>query len=119
MTQNTYGDFIDLIEKTKITKAAVFIERWKKLATEEQWKEYRPLPLTPELIMGFAEDTATHFQRRIAGIDTEELYTLVIKDAHAFFREVHEKAQKLGMQIELNQIDTSLTPSEVIARKGG
>ena len=37
MTQNTYGDFIDLIEKTKITEAAVFIERWKKLAAEEQW----------------------------------------------------------------------------------
>ena len=35
MAQNTYGDFIDLVERTEITKAAVFIERWKKPAAEE------------------------------------------------------------------------------------
>lgn len=119
MAQNTYGDFIDSVEKTKITGATVFIEQWKGLATEEQWKEYRPMPLTLELILSFAEDAAAHFRRRIAGIETEELYEAVIKDVRAFFREVHEKSQELGIQVELKQIDTFLTPSEVLAGEGG
>ena len=116
MAQNTYGDFIDLVEKTEITEAAVFIEQWKKLATDEQWKKYRTISLGPELITGFAWDVVTHFRRRIAGIDTEELYSLVIKDGHDFLREVCEKATKLGVQVNLDQIDAPLTPSEAKAQ---
>lgn len=119
MAQSTYGDFIDSVEKTENTTAAVFIELWKETATEEQWKGYRPMPLTSELILSFAEDVAMHFRRRIAGIETEELYEMVIEDAHAFFREVCEKAKQLGIQIKLAKIDTFLTPSEVIVGEGG
>jgi hypothetical protein len=119
MAQKTYGDFIDSVEETEIAEAAIFIEQWKKTATEEQWKEYRQMPLTLELILSFAEDAATHFRRRIAGIEIKELYKTVIEDAHAFLREVYEEAKQLGIQIELAKIDTFLTPSEVIAGEGG
>lgn len=119
MAQSTYGDFIDSVEKTEITVAAVFIAQWKKLASEEQWKEYRPMPLTLGLILSFAEDAAAYFRRRIAGIETEELYETVIKDAHVFFQEVHEKSQELGIEVELKQIDTFLTPSEVLIGEEG
>lgn len=118
MAQSTCGDFIDYVEKTENTAAAVFIELWKKIATEEQWKEYRPMPLTLGLILSFAEDATTYFRRRIAGIETEELYGSVIEEAHAFFQEIHEKSKEFGIEVELEQIDTFLTPSEIIAGEG-
>jgi len=111
--QSTYGEFIDLIEQTECVEGKIFIEKWKALATEEDWARFRPMSLTPELVTSFAEDMISYFRERIAGICTDELYTQVKREAHAFLQEVHEKAAQFGVQVELNRIDVPLTPSEV------
>ena len=120
--QHTYGEFIDLMEKlaeeTGNVDAQISIEEWKALATEEQWKEFRPLPLGPGLVISFAEDMAFYFRERIAGICTDELYVHIKKESHAFLRQVYEKAAKFGVQLELNQIDAPLTPSEAMIAGG-
>ena len=53
--QHTYGEFIDLMEKLakeiENVDAQIAIEDWKALATEEQWKGFRPLPIEPGLVI--------------------------------------------------------------------
>ena len=117
--QGTYGEFIAAVEDTTCFEAKSFIEEWKGLTTEEAWKVFRPMPLTPDLVICFAEDMVHFFRERINGICTEALYTKTIGLYHGFLREVHEKAVKLGVQVELNQIDVPLTPSEAIAAAQG
>lgn len=112
--QSTYGDFIAVVEDTECGEAKSFIEEWKALVTESEWEEYRPLPLTPDLVINFAESMVIYFWERIAGIHTDALYARTIKRGHAFLQEVHEKAAKLGVPVELEQIDAPLTPSEVL-----
>ena len=51
-----------LAEETGNVNAQIFIEDWKVLATEEQWREFRPLPLISDLIINFAEDIASYFK---------------------------------------------------------
>lgn len=116
--QSTYGDFIESVEKTENFEAGVFISQWIELATAEQWKEYSSMPLTAELVIGFAQDMALHFQQRISDISTEGLYSLTVKSGHEFLQEVHQKAIELGVDVELNQIDTPLTMSESLAAVG-
>lgn len=120
--QRTYGEFIDLMEKlaeeTGNVDAQIAIEDWKALATEKQWKEFRPLLLTSDLVINFAEDMASSFREHISGTYTNELYVQRKKDGHAFLKKVYEKAVELGVKVEHGQIDAALTPSEVMILSG-
>lgn len=116
--QNTYGDFIDSVSKTECIEAQLFIDEWKALATEEEWQEYRPMLLTPELVTNFAEDMAKYFRDTIATTDVEELYEMRKLWGHAFLAEVWAKAANLGVKVELNQIDAPLSASEFFAAAG-
>ena len=110
----TYGEFIAAMEKTEHFGAQIFIEIWKALATEAQWQEYRPMPLTKELVFNFAEDMANYFRNRISNIETEALYLSEIEESHAFLREIWEKATAFGIDVQLEEIDTWLTPTEIM-----
>ena len=117
--QVTYGQFIDLVEKTEIGEARIMIEEWKALATEEEeWKGYRPLPLTSDLVIGFAEDMANLFRQRLSGICTDTLYERITKDAHAFLVEISEKAKQLGIQVDIKQVNLPITITEVLIASG-
>ncbi|MEK7164651.1 MAG: hypothetical protein AAB779_01765, partial [Patescibacteria group bacterium] len=70
----TYGAFIDAVNETTIVEARGFMDEWMAMATDEQWAEFRLMELTRELVLPLAEDMATFFQERIAGICTEALY---------------------------------------------
>ncbi len=116
--QVTYGQFIDLVEQTEHVEAGFFIEEWRALATEEKWKEYRPLPLTSDLVITFAEDMASYFGQRLSGICTDALYERVAKDAHAFLVEVFEKAKQLGVQMDIKLVDLPITITEALMASG-
>lgn len=116
--QATYGQFIDLVEKTEYAEARIFIEEWKAIATEEEWKEYRPLPLMPDLVIRFAEDMADYFRERLSGICTDALYERVAKDAHAFLVEVFEKAKQLGIHVDIERVNLPVTITEALIASG-
>ena len=70
----TYGEFIAAVEETQCIYAQTFLEEWKALATEEKWQKIRPMPLTKELVLAFAEDMANYFRETISSTCGEELY---------------------------------------------
>ncbi len=119
---HTYGEFVDLMEKlaeeTGNIDAQINIKEWKKLATDEQWKEFRPLSLAPDLVINFAEDMVSYFKEHISGTCTDELYTERKKDGHAFLREIHKAAKELGIDVDIRRIDVPLTPSDLLASAG-
>ena len=113
--QKTCGEFIDSISETKNPRTRAFLSRWEKLATKEQWRNYRLSPLGFRAVLGLAEDAVNHFRRIITGTEDRELHISIEKDARSFLREICEKSQKLGvLQINLEQIDACLTLSEMI-----
>jgi hypothetical protein len=120
--QITYGEFVDLMEKiakdTGNVDAQINIEDWKALATEEQWKEFRPLLLTPELVINFAEDMASYFWEHISGTCIDELYMQRKKDGHEFLRKIHEAVVGLDIDIDIRKIDVPLSPSDILVDAG-
>lgn len=114
----TYGDFFDTMEGTECIYAQGFIEEWKALATEEQWAEFRPMPLTRELVLAFVEDMATYFRELIAHTCTDALYAERIAASHAFLHWVHEKAVEFGIEVRLEEIDAAITPTESLVVAG-
>ena len=120
--QHTYGEFVDLMEElakqTGNVDAQITIEDWKALATEKQWKEFRPLLLTPDLVINFAEDMVSSFQEHISGTCTDELYMQRKKDGHEFLRKIHEAVVGLGIDIDVRKIDVPLTPTDLLVGAG-
>ncbi len=116
--QVTYGQFLDLVEKTEIGEAKIFIADWKAFASEEEWAEFRLFALTSGLVILFAKDAADYFRQRLSGICTDALYARVAEDAHAFLVEVFEKAKQLGVQMDIKLVDSPVTITEVLIASG-
>jgi len=114
----TYGEFITSMKETKITSARIFIEEWEALATEEQWEQLRPMPLTKQMVLSFAENMARRFWRMIADGCTDDYIHLLTEEGHAFLREIHARAVEFGIAVEVREIDRPLRPSELCAALG-
>ena len=118
----TYGEFIDAMEKVaedwRFVEGQTFLERWKKLATEEQWKKYRPMKLRKEEVIAFAQDMAGYYREVIGGTCVEELYYGRIDQGHAFLAEIHKKALESGIEVRLEEIDQPLTALETMGSLG-
>lgn len=116
--QVTYGQFIDLVEKTEIGEAKIIIEDREAPADEEERARFHSLALTPELVITFAENMANYFEQRLSGVCTDALYERITKDAHAFLVEVFEKAKQLGVQIDIKLVDLPVTITEALMASG-
>ena len=114
----TYGEFIAAVEETQCIYAQTFLEEWKALATEEKWQKIRPMPLTKELVLAFAEDMANYFRETISSTCGEELYAEEKESGHAFLREICTKAVALGIDVKIEEIDTFLTMTDLLIAKG-
>jgi hypothetical protein len=114
----TYGEFVDSVSQTEIFPAQMFLKEWKDLATEKEWKEYRQLPLTRNLVLNFADDMAIYFRARLKGISGEELWNSTKEEGHRFLREVHAKAGQLGIEVEADEIDVPLTITDLLVKTG-
>jgi len=116
----TYGEFVDAMrEAAKInTEAEVEFERWVARASEEQWEEYRLLPLGEGEVLNFAEDMALAFQLMLSHTCGDELYEQRLKGGHHFLRVIHAKLVELGIEVELSRIDVPLTPSDSMVAAG-
>jgi len=111
-----YGEFVDAMrEVAKInTDAELLFEEWHDMATEEQWREYRELPLGEGEVQNFAEDMASLFQKVIGFTDGEELYRMHIEDGHAFLQAIQAKCVELGIDVSNVRIDAPLSPSDAL-----
>lgn len=112
-----YGKFIDAmheVAKSANLDAEMLFEGWYKLATEDQWKDYRELPLGEGEVRNFAEDMAASFQKVIGFTDGEELYAMRIRDGHSFLQAIHAKCVELGIDVSNIKIDVPLSPSDAI-----
>jgi hypothetical protein len=111
-----YGEFIDAMEQVaQINFDAKFVfEEWHDMATDEQWQEYRELPLGEGEVRNFVEDMATGLQKVLSYIDGEELYAMTLEDGHAFLQAIQAKCIELGIDISNIQIDVPLSPSDAI-----
>ena len=118
----TYGEFIAAMEEVAVeissVNAEIFLEQWKALATEEDWQKFRPMLLTKELVLRFAEDMALYYAKVISRTETKKLYVSRVEDGHAFLREIHAKAKAFGIDIEIEEIDVPLTPTDSIVATG-
>lgn len=110
--QHTYGEFIDLVKKTKGGEASAFMDEWAALATEEQWEEFRPLPLDKGMVLNLAQDMNGYFHERLNGIYTDALYVSTVRRGHEFLKEIHSAAVKLGIDVDLAEIDTPLSMAD-------
>ena len=113
--QATLVEFIDLMEKwvkeTSNRGASLFIQEWKSRATEEQRKIISPLPLTPQMVIDFAEAAAAHLWLLwIKTINTPD-YKQRLEESRAFLQIIHQKATGLGVQVDIKKIDLPLKPS--------
>ena len=116
-----YGEFVDAMrEVAKVNfEAGQLFQEWYGMATEEQWQDYRELPLGEGEVRNFAEDMASLFQRVIGFTDDEELYAMRIKDGHALLQAIRAKCIELGIDIINIQIDVPLSPSDALRMAQG
>jgi len=110
-----YGEFVDAmreVAKGAGGEAETHFEAWCAMATEEQWKEFREMPLSKELVAAFAEDMANAFREVIALTDGEELYEMRMEDGHAFLQGIQAKCVELGIDVSGIRIDVPLSLSD-------
>jgi hypothetical protein len=114
----TYGEFIDYIEKIaedwRFVEGQTFLEEWKALATEEQWREYRSKVLEKGHVIAFAQDIAGYYRDVIRGTCVEELYYDRIKQGHDFLTEIHKKAIESGIEVKLEEVNQPLAIAETM-----
>lgn len=111
-----YGEFVDAMQAVaKISiEAETFFEEWCAMATEEEWKRLRELPLEEGEIRNFVEDMATYFRELINGTCTDALYSGRVKDGHAFLEAIRAKCIELDIDVSNIQFDVPLALGESI-----
>lgn len=111
----TFGDFFDVVYQTKTFEPSAWMDEWKDMVDQNRWEEVRATPLTDDWVACFAEDMATFFRKRMAGICTEELYDSVSKDGRVFLAEITAKAKHFGVDVSA-QTGVPVTPTAAVAR---
>ena len=113
-----YREFVDALHEVAKSigsiDAEMLFEEWYAMATEEQWGDYRKLPLGDGEVQNFAEDMAALFQKVIGFTDGEELYMMRMREGHSFLRAIHAKCLELGINVSNIRIDVPLSPSDAI-----
>lgn len=111
-----YGEFVDAMrEVAKINPDAecIFAD-WHDMATEEQWREYRDLPLGKGEAQNFIEDMASSFRSVINGTCGKDLYEERIKNGHDFLQAVKAKCAELELGFKVGNIDVPFTFSDAL-----
>ena len=120
ITDITFGEFIDSVKKTDGNYVIIFIGWWETLLLGNKWKEYRQLPLTSNLIVGFAGYIASCYQGNIrsVGFYGKESYNSLIKEGHACLQKIYEISVGFGIKVNYNQINLPLTLPELLKAMG-
>lgn len=114
--QITFGHFFDEIyewaEKNG-NGGHFFMERWTQLEeTVMTFEKARVLPLSDGLVRAFAQDMQTYFIDYLAiSVDT---VSIVTREGHAFLMAIHGIASKLGIELDLREIDVTLSPMDYV-----
>lgn len=114
MSDKSFGEFFDEVKKTDGVMAEIFMKRWVGLVPPSKWEEIRLLPLDMGMALNFAEDMAAYYQATIRMIESPFLYEDAIREGHEFLQGVHSVMEKFGLEIDIQEIDVPLTPSEVV-----
>ncbi len=110
-------DFIDLLNTTDIIKGQVWLGEWQD-EPENKYQEVKNSQLTRAFVLEFAETIKDQIYSRLSSVCTDALYKSILKRGHDFFREICEKANKCGIKVSLDEIDTCLTPTEIMQSEG-
>ncbi len=113
----TYGEFIELAGKLESLEGTFFVSDYLE-DSKRQLEEQREMPLTEELVISFVKDMQYRIRDRLSGICTEGLYDMVRNDGHAFLRAISGLASKLGLNLNLDNIDAPLTLTEMLVKCG-
>jgi len=115
-----YGEFIDRAYKLsqQFGEVSFYIKGWMELAAPEKWKEYRQMQLVEGLVTNFAEDMQTIISEKLAGISTNDFYTRLYNDGHAFLHSLHNLSKECGLEIELKKVDGPLTITDIFLEAG-
>jgi hypothetical protein len=116
------AEFIDLLGKTDIIDGQIWLEEWQN-EPENKYQEIKNSLLTREFILKFAQTITSQISSiplwlRLSSVYTYALYKSILKRGHDFLREICEKANEYGIKVSLNEIDTCLTPTEVMQSEG-
>jgi len=112
------GEFIELLRQTEIIESKLWLEELQAKFTEDIWDQLINLPLDRTNLIRFAKHIAVIIQLRIVSIGTQDLYDETLKTGHAFLQKIHSLAQKQGIEIELTEIDVSLSMTEMMVAAG-
>ncbi len=111
------ADFIDLLNKTEIIKGQIWLEEWQD-EPENKYQEIKDSQLTREFVLEFAETIRDQIYSRLSSVCTDALYESMLNRGHDFLREICEKANECKIEVSLNEIDSCLTPTEVMQSEG-
>jgi len=109
----TIGDFVKLVVID--TASEIWLTCCPLRQEEGVWEEFLASPFTRESVIGFAEAMAAEIDFEAFQWSADGLYECTLKNGHTFLQRVHEEAVRLGLDIELKEIDRELTPSEEMA----
>lgn len=112
------ADFIDLLNTTDIIKVRIWLEEWQINLADDEREEIKVLSLTREFIIEFAKDIASQIWLRLSSICTDALYNSTKKAGHDFLKEIYQKAVEQNIEVRLDEIDSFLTPSELMESEG-
>ena len=116
MSDSTFGDFYDEVEKIPNVEAAVHMEMWVALVDDAKWQEVRASALTEEWVRCFAEDMMNYWRERMQGICTDALYESAGRRGREFMDHIKAVAKGFGYDIAAT-CDAPATLSEALTRR--
>lgn len=114
--------FIEEILETSVSEAKTWFEAFKKGFPDLLWNVFLRRPVTAESVESIACGLSLQISRSIRGLP-DEAGCQKLAAGHKLLREVHEKAQKRGIDIDLEKIDWIFAPGlekigQTLARAG-
>jgi len=99
----TFGDFFDALrafsDDQDWSEACVLMDELARMDGPDVWKEVKAAAFDQKLATFLASEMLWMFRRRIEGICTDELYTLVLREAHIFLDELGRRAALAGFDV--------------------
>jgi len=114
----TLEEFVNSLMKTEKIESKIWLEQFNERIVKKQWERIKNSPLDKTLVISFAWIMTSLIRERIDSISTKKLYNEIIKQGHAFLREIYQKAVLQGIDVKENEIDSFLTYNEMMAAAG-
>ena len=117
----TMGEFIDLLVQSE-NQAGVEYLQWTLGQSEDGYACFCTLPSVPFDKVGIqklALSLASVMWSNINGTGNEEFHAYELVAAHDFFRDIHARAVKCGIDISLHEVNQPISPFEMLAAANG